>query len=287
MRPENVGSINGLLDEIESEPEVVAMTTTARQAQARLEASLVEQVLFETAMGTGRSGYADQQLFDDLWVYALPVLKAFIRTMRMHQLLCRYQPARPWISIIPEDQVVLRNSEAERDGLAVDTIIRAVKDFRRNALERRKWSPDGGASLRTYFIGTCALNFPRAYQRWSKDRGTRLDSLAARYAICLESVADQVATLDPDPAVSAADRDVLRRIVAVAQPTTKLILALLMQDLTQQQVADELGLTAISVERRMASLRRRARNQRRRAGLEFDPDARQPPAASTAPANAS
>lgn len=264
-------SPDDLLDEIQSEPELADADPEHIAARARLDqAELVEQVLTEVRLGLRQRGYAERQLFDDLWLYSWPVIKAFVRTMRMRQLLWRYDPSR-WVPISPEDQVVLRNSEEERDGLALDVISRAVVDFRRNALLKRRWTPTGGASLRTYFIGTCALHFPRAYSAWSKTRSEQIDILARRHGIAMEDIGRQVSDLAADPAVQVANRDALRQMIDMAQPQTRLILGLIMQDRTHAEIADELGMTRRAIEGRLRSFRRRVDKRQTLLALGIGP----------------
>src|SRR5262249_8550976 len=38
--------------------------------------------------------------------------------------------------------------------------------FVRDALIEGSWSPEGGASLTTYFVGACLAVFPNAFRRW-------------------------------------------------------------------------------------------------------------------------
>jgi hypothetical protein len=52
----------------------------------------------------------------------------------------------------------------------------------------------------------------------------------------------------------------LQRVIDVATPTTKLILGMLLNDMTQVQIAAELGLTVKAVNRRLAHFRQRAYN---------------------------
>ncbi|MFF0546877.1 sigma-70 family RNA polymerase sigma factor [Nocardia thailandica] len=53
--------------------------------------------------------------------------------------------------------------ETARD-LAVDTVVDALNYFRDNVLRAGKWSPSGGASLKTFFIGQCLFRFVNPYR---------------------------------------------------------------------------------------------------------------------------
>ncbi|MFE2118365.1 RNA polymerase sigma factor [Streptomyces microflavus] len=64
-------------------------------------------------------------------------------------------------------------SEDERHDIVQDTVLRAFNRFKRTALHARKWRPEGGASLRTYFIGTCLYAFADEYRAWLDRRSAR------------------------------------------------------------------------------------------------------------------
>jgi DNA-directed RNA polymerase specialized sigma24 family protein len=63
-------------------------------------------------------------------------------------------------------------------GLVNETVAWAVHSFRQHALIEGKWTPKGGATLKTYFIGACIFAFPNAYRKWLTDRAT-LQQLAS------------------------------------------------------------------------------------------------------------
>ncbi|GIF08908.1 helix-turn-helix domain-containing protein [Actinoplanes siamensis] len=249
-----------------------------QRAESRLaDHKLVEQVRFEMLQERPQrivrvdgqqdavitwDGFAYHQLFDDLWLYALPVVKAFLKKNQMGRVLERYAPERPF-TMRSEDMVVLANSHDERTELALDIISQAVEDFRKKAIApgKRQWKPSmKGASLRTYFIGTCALVYPRAYEKWSKTRKGKLELVASQHDINFESIGGIISRDLADPAAMAGIRVDLKRLIDVATPTTKAILGLLAQDMSQVQIAAELGLTVKSVNSRLAHFRARVRN---------------------------
>ncbi|MFG3423380.1 hypothetical protein [Micromonospora sp. NPDC048063] len=252
--------IADLLQQIEADIELES-SPDRRRAESRLaDQRLVEQVRFEMTLKREWDGVAHRQLFNDLWLYALPVVKAFLKRNKMRQVLQRYAPERA-VPMRPEDMVVLANSDEARTELALDIIAAAVENFRHRAIGQRKWKASmGGASLRTYFIGTCALAFPRAYKKWSKARAGELERLATQHEIDFEEIGGIIARDLADPAAIAGIRVDLQKIVDLATPTTKLILGMLAHDMTQVQIADELGLTVRAVNRRLAHFRQRVAN---------------------------
>jgi hypothetical protein len=249
--------IADLLEQVQHDVELES-SADRRRAESRLaDHHLAEQVRFEMTLDRAWDGVAYHQLFDDLWTYALPVIKAFLKKNQMGRLLERYAPERV-ITMRSEDMVVLRNSDDERTALALDIIATAVENFRDRAIGEHKWKASlRNASLRTYFIGTCAFAYPRAYTKWSKARGGKLELLASQYDISLSDIGGNLARDLADPAAMAGLRADLKKVIDVATPTTKLILGMLAQDMTQVQIADELGLTVKAVNRRLAHFRER------------------------------
>jgi Winged helix-turn-helix DNA-binding len=271
-----VDTIGDLLKQVSGDVERES-TPERQRAESRLaDHRLIEQVRFEMMQERPQrvvpaageceddvvvtwDGFAYHQLFNDLWLYALPVVLAFLKKNHMGRLLQRYVPERAF-TISAEHMVVLTNSSIERTELALDIIATAVEDFRNKAITpgKNEWKPSmRGASLRTYFIGTCALVYPRAYKKWAKNRKGKLDMVASHYEINFDEIGGIIARDLSDPAAVAGIRADLKKLIDVATPTTKLILGLLAQDLTQVQIADELNLSVKAVNRRLAHFRKR------------------------------
>jgi hypothetical protein len=72
---------------------------------------------------------------------------------------------------IPEGQVLDLDQAHE---LSAELMIKAIEAFRTRTLMNpdptKRWRPEGGASLRTYFIGRCLLELPGIYVRWDRQR---------------------------------------------------------------------------------------------------------------------
>lgn len=63
-------------------------------------------------------------------------------------------------------------SDEEREQMAEDTVGetvgKAIEGFRVNVLMTGRWRPARGASLNTFFIGQCVLQFPNIYRSWRR-----------------------------------------------------------------------------------------------------------------------
>jgi DNA-directed RNA polymerase specialized sigma24 family protein len=51
------------------------------------------------------------------------------------------------------------------DGIAKDVVAKAIREFRR-ILKKGLWHPEKGASLATYFVGQCKIQFANIYRSW-------------------------------------------------------------------------------------------------------------------------
>lgn len=56
--------------------------------------------------------------------------------------------------------------EHDRESLADDTVSGAIIKFRNDAILSGRWSPEGGASLETYFVTGCVYEFIKVYKSW-------------------------------------------------------------------------------------------------------------------------
>lgn len=86
--------------------------------------------------------------------------------------------------------------------LATDTVIAALDAFLEEVLKKHRWDPARGASLKTFFIGQCCLQFSNVYKSWR--RAERRLGRMHRASELLE-----IKRLNPDAA--NADFPVLRR----------------------------------------------------------------------------
>lgn len=178
---------------------------------------------------------------------AIPVMRTWLSTGKIFALAARKgRPAAP-----PDDLGVFAN---DIDDLVIETVSVGFKLFQEQIIGG-KWTPDKGASLRTYLLNACVLAFPNVYRRYWRT----LSSTAAmevsvdQFENILEDVtdsrlgpaehADLASTLDQLP-MSDSDRK-LSFLVALGYSTS--------------EIAREMKLTAKSVERRLARMRHCAR----------------------------
>ncbi|WP_262364467.1 RNA polymerase sigma factor [Arthrobacter echini] len=56
----------------------------------------------------------------------------------------------------------------DAESLADETVVLALTAFREQVLLPGKWDPAKGASLRTFFVGQCLLQFSNVYKTWRR-----------------------------------------------------------------------------------------------------------------------
>ncbi|PJE98157.1 sigma-70 family RNA polymerase sigma factor [Streptomyces carminius] len=227
----------------------------AEDASARAQRREADAALVEFLRRRGFTGPHYQAFIEELMEYGWRTLSAwsasghiFDRTAGMGR------PVSP--DMLPTTWTW---AYEDRTQVVTDTVIEGSILFREHGLVRGKWTPHGGASLTTYFVGANILAFSAVYTRWFKThrlgqaeldrRGDDSDDLLhAR-----RDIPDQRAT---DPARTAALYDDIRRLRPLL-PDEQLREALVWMALgyTQAEAADQVDLTPKALERRLARAR--------------------------------
>ena len=219
---------------------------------------------FEELAKAGFEGSEYQAFCDDLWDYGMKVLNAGLRTGDIFQWCWE---ADIVIKPTSDERRVLHSSAADRDELVVDTILSAIPWFRQEVLLKKRWSPNRGASLRTFFIGTCKHHFRIVFRRWQRERFCRL--AAYGYGIDPVLVAGAlVDTLATDPEEYVAAADLVTRLLTRATPEAKMACYLLLQDFTLAEIGERLGITERAVEGHLHRLRKHARTMVKQGRIE-------------------
>jgi hypothetical protein len=134
-----------------------------------------------------------------------------------------------------------RLSADERLELAALTVAESIVIFREKALREGAWDSDRGASLRTYFVGRCLLQFPRIYERW----------LRSERILELVDDPEQLEHVDPGPGPEAQAELRLMLAAALAAPgvlKVAKVLVLLEAGYGQAEAARRLGMSIGAIE---------------------------------------
>lgn len=134
----------------------------AQRAAEALERRQGDITLRDKLAAAGYEGRLWRQFSHELACYGHAVVVAWLRTNEMFAQCSQKgcYPGPPPVSWQDDDVQSLAN----------DTVTQAISDFHSRALVRGGWNQDGGASLKTYFVGGCVFAFPNFYRKWRADQ---------------------------------------------------------------------------------------------------------------------
>lgn len=157
---------------------------------------------------------------------------------------------------VPADMITADWAQDDRYQIATDSVIGGLALFHKYGLVQGKWSPDGGASLSTYFVGATLRAFRPVYLRWFRFQQAGQSELArpdedeAR-----REIPDQRAS---DPCHLAAVNDEIKRILPyITDSQVREGLGWRAMGYTQAEAARRVGLTTKALERRISRIRTR------------------------------
>ena len=143
----------------------------------------------------------------------------------------------------------------DREDLVQTAVDRGLEVFRR-ALMNERWTPQRGASLKTYFLGGCILAFPNALREWSNQRRRYHNAVAASAREPMHWPPDA----DPYDVIDAVDA--LRSLTRDEKERARAIRSLLFNGYTPTDIAAMLGMTPGAVNAALFRIRQRGRADR-------------------------
>lgn len=230
----------------------------------RLERTMQEFDLIETLRAANFTGPRYEALTADLAAYGLNVTDSWIRRRIIYAKSA--QRGRP---VHCEDFVRehLATASDDRSSLAGEIVAHALVFFGDYSLRREKWSPLGGAGLRTFFIGACVAVFANVFRVWHKEFRNGLRSQPCgvggeRDDVSLE-ILDRPSGRDPADLV-VSEQWVSAHLAKVAKENLRHALdAIVRRDATYAEIGRELGMPATAV--KMMVVRYRKEQVRRQA----------------------
>ena len=205
-----------------------------------------DQLMVEAILEQGLGGSRHRELEDELIRYAVPVLRQFLRDGRIISMCAK-------LGRSPKDPLAwLEFTEADRDEFARDMVADATPVFTKAVFVTRKWSADRtdgqAASLKTYFLNACAMQFPALYRKWLRHRRA------------------QPAGLQPDLGAAEAIRDtsgavdlhdeVVRLLRQIQDPKIRKVLIFRAIGYPAAEAAEQAGLTEKAAESKLGRIRK-------------------------------
>lgn len=201
------------------------------------------------------------KMIGDLTGYAWPVLLGWITKGEIFAL-CR-KAGRP-VLLVEQRQL----TADDRMELASEAVLAGETLFLEVGLRRGHWNPDGGLSLRAYFVNACVREFARVYGRWQKGRREAEQLLLPGDWDFDDHL---VADLRPGPEELAVLRDLVSEAVKpLEDPQLRQVLFHRMNGHTERDAAERAGLRPKQAERRLA----RYRTQIKAAASQAPPGSR-------------
>lgn len=172
----------------DSEPQLLdGLEAFEDQEAARRLQRLVEQeiVLDLQLQGFDTSSPEWEVFASALAEYGYSVFKGWLISGVVYQMAAQHRGGRGVFGLkkIPEG-LSLRPDDAH--AVAAELVIRAIAAFREKTLMNpnpaKRWRADGGASIKTFFVGRCLMELPDVFQRWAREEN-RFAKQGARYAV--------------------------------------------------------------------------------------------------------
>lgn len=204
-------------------------------------------------------------LANRLFAYAVPLLKYLLRTGLIKKKLL---DLRLPVVLTSDDYERLHTSITARDALAITLVIAGEEYFRRTVIPNKKWIPDGGASLETFFVNGCLLHFATSVRSWRKEHPEWAVTPGTSGAN--EDRSDTVADPQADAFMDAVEnRDVIDRLTAQAPPMVKTIMQLMLEGHSFAEIGEYLGISTRAVEGRLHRFRTQVKKDIRRGRLNL------------------
>ncbi len=165
--PVRPGLRDSEVDELERELTDDDLRSANPAEQARVENAkrrLGDRALLAELAVADFTGPVFEVAVTEFAAYGIAVLMAWMRT---GQIFGKCQDInRPLSDYAPQW------SRDDRLEIAIETTAKALKYFIDKVLKPGKWDHRRGASLKTFFVGACLLQFPNVFEAWLTEQRT-------------------------------------------------------------------------------------------------------------------
>lgn len=228
----------------------------AHAPDRRAEQLVSDRELFAQFRAEGFEGPAFEMFEERLWLYGWNVLRSW---MKDGTIIERCRKRKIYFKApYTEVEEMMRRADVRED-IAMDCLSKAVPCYLSDCLEQ--WNPGGGRNLTSFFVPIAMSHFRDAYRRWARDYRRRLYELSGNSLYRTDD--DGYSVWNPTAVPSTEESIVLREsltlILAEASLDERAVCEAMLTGATQEEIAQKLGTTRKSVERRLSRVRRRAR----------------------------
>lgn len=218
-----------------------------------------DRELYEVLREQGFQGRDYDDFEIELMGYGFACIKKWILT---RELLSKCQEKLRFVPTEEEVRLDLLTPD-ETEEIAQDIVVEAVLGFRKDALVGGKWSPTGGASLKTFFVGRCLIEACKAMEQ----RARELER-TTRY---IQEVEDAELLELPSRKMSLETQfeldDELRRVAGLLSAKELEVTRLHVVGLSAKEIADRLGMLPRNVNKTLERTRAKARKHRNKGGV--------------------
>ena len=138
---------------------------------------------------------------------------------------------------LPDDLRLTDRDEAH--ALATEVLIVAIDRFRRKTLmnpdSSKRWRIDGGASIKTFFIGRCLMELPDVYEKWNRNANRSRTSLEN-----YDTLTPNDEPVSVNPQTNALDLIDLDHIFDDEHPLTRVMFELHVEGYTYEEITEML-----------------------------------------------
>ncbi len=145
----------------------------------------------------------------------------------------------------------------DAEDLAVETVAEALNFFRDRVLMKKRWKAEGGASLKTFFIGACLRRFSNTYRRWYAEM-SRAAQLRSPEGV--DAMARGTVRLPDHGLLMSAELEAV--LATASDDVTREIVLLRAAGHSENEIAKELDITRKAVEGRLGRFSQSLRHDR-------------------------
>lgn len=229
---------------------------TARRLQENIDRRLADGRLVALLEQDGFTGPRYDLFVEELVRYGISVLRGWMHSGYIFDLV-----AQRGFNLNPHelDLEDLATDSDLREELATMTIARALPRFRQQALVDKGWTPEGGASITTYFMGACAYDFPNEFRRHRASEARQHRALRREK----ELYSPPVSTLSVAQEV-LGNLSVLDELGEITDPRVQAIVALTLDGYSQDEIRELVDATTVrAVEGSLYRWRTKAKQKRK------------------------